>query len=1457
MRVWQVLGLVLGGVEARYGRGKGDAIDGLVDAYANRKGALRHPDSAAERAAAAEQTGGRRRAPGGKLIVTPLVQTLLDIEKVLKQLDNPTFWSGEDSAKNLKLWKTLVESKYLPRKMVIGKGWQQAILQEVKELQRMSLTLGLGGEHDMMDQRQRSFEDQTRRTMDNVERILREWDTAITAEKDKTEDAYKGDLEWWRELEDLMHGNVTQGKEFVRTIRTAEKNYKKDLSANIVDLNDLLEDARKDANRIFDVWKNDAKKQVEIGHSLVKGQLMKAERVRKAIANEGVSVEKENDKLEKEIYDHVSKMHNRMETDAEEWDHKAQTSIESTNRKYGDGGILVARDLMLKSEDEIGNKAIDEENAIELKSKKLRRTLDEQFRHLQTQIDKVRNMDKLARRGMLDKRGQIKDDAEQNLRSEAAVTGKLLALSTVRAQLLANARKVASAATVKEAEEKMRTLSKDLYANLADAGEEFNETSTKFMENVSRLEKRSEGIAQDLIAGKEDRVTQVDTMNASAALSDTKLEEAVTGTTAIHKELRYMLENISKDVADDHEEYMGELDGRRTAARQLTANLTQDTTELEGDVAKHLAAIDDQFRLTVHTVPKLVEAFTAQDAAQVQKLQELKDANAQTIRAQLAMVQKVNERTGFVTNGLLPAAKAYGETRGRHVQAKINALEDYLRQRTGEIVALAADGSARGEQLQLHASKTGTQMIQSLRTTEADEFQAAQELDHKVEEVAEETGDKTSPVLTGATETLKRAGQTEAKVKHLAAAPGKRLSAGEEQLQQARKTAQLRFERAAEKTRVDVEKHLASTAQSTYRGWDGQRDALARGVEYAAASGIGVPLGKFRKAESAAEEAEHSVADGVARGHSAVQRFEQNLRGRAANSSDWSARVAANLSAEAAEGHRSAVLAAESMAAQQAAIDRRFREVAAAVDTDQGVLHTEVEQARNHVVAQAKAMYERVARTEALSAEQKAVRLKEIDAWMQSAMGEVADRTREDREDLELAKENGVGVMDNAKAQAAKLLERMEALDQQQGVAMGTDEGVLSLELLFEDLEGTVGRLKDDGLKRWARWSDTHTRQAEGMRSEHEKAQKGTDRILEGLTKTLGQLVARQQTQEAQTRDDLNSEASDRQSLLDRANARLAIQREALAAQVGERASRFRALREWMGTQKGGEAGALERATRTLSLLTRTASDRLIARKAATEKRAERMQGVEQEPHLAVGALAKAANETLEKTAKERDAWMSWIATYENQTAEWRGAVTEALDKLATEMAHAEADVSAGSKRVAAAVHYAEGAATSQIRSAVAHSLEANNARYASAAASMEGSMAAAGKVVAGDAARGAQAASRLAAEAAAGLRTAGVGSDTIRAASADTDAEAERVRVVQANAFQSTNAVLAAQQAELDSARDRLHAKLDDVHDALSPGSMLELDSSDIADLTANAALNAEHSQLAAEVAKLKTHSV
>ena len=72
----------------------------------------------------------------------------------------------------------------------------------------------------------------------------------------------------------------------------------------------------------------------------------------------------------------------------------------------------------------------------------------------------------------------------------------------------------------------------------------------------------------------------------------------------------------------------------------------------------------------------------------------------------------------------------------------------------------------------------------------------------------------------------------------------------------------------------------------------------------------------------------------------------------------------------------------------------------------------------------------------------------------------------------------------------------------------------------------------------------------------------GTDRILEGLTKTLGQLVARQQTQEAQTRDDLNSEASDRQSLLDRANARLAIQREALAAQVGERASRFRALRE-------------------------------------------------------------------------------------------------------------------------------------------------------------------------------------------------------------------------------------------------------------------------------------------------------
>ena len=47
------------------------------------------------------------------------------------------------------------------------------------------------------------------------------------------------------------------------------------------------------------------------------------------------------------------------------------------------------------------------------------------------------------------------------------------------------------------------------------------------------------------------------------------------------------------------------------------------------------------------------------------------------------------------------------------------------------------------------------------------------------------------------------------------------------------------------------------------------------------------------------------------------------------------------------------------------------------------------------------------------------------------------------------------------------------------------------------------------------------------------------------------------------------------------------------------------------------------------------------------------------------------------------------------------------------------------------------------------------------------------------------------------------------------------------------------------------------EVHDALSPGSMLELDSSDIADLTANAALNAEHSQLAAEVAKLKTHSV
>ena len=41
---------------------------------------------------------------------------------------------------------------------------------------------------------------------------------------------------------------------------------------------------------------------------------------------------------------------------------------------------------------------------------------------------------------------------------------------------------------------------------------------------------------------------------------------------------------------------------------------------------------------------------------------------------------------------------------------------------------------------------------------------------------------------------------------------------------------------------------------------------------------------------------------------------------------------------------------------------------------------------------------------------------------------------------------------------------------------------------------------------------------------------------------------------------------------------------------------------------------------------------------------------------------------------------------------------------------------------------------------------------------------------------------------------------------------DVSRVQVVQANAFQSTNAILAAQQAELDDSRERLHSKLDDV---------------------------------------------
>ena len=56
----------------------------------------------------------------------------------------------------------------------------------------------------------------------------------------------------------------------------------------------------------------------------------------------------------------------------------------------------------------------------------------------------------------------------------------------------------------------------------------------------------------------------------------------------------------------------------------------------------------------------------------------------------------------------------------------------------------------------------------------------------------------------------------------------------------------------------------------------------------------------------------------------------------------------------------------------------REKAVSSAIPAKGEALAPQVEQARNHVVAQAKAMYERVARTEALSAEQKAVRLKEV-----------------------------------------------------------------------------------------------------------------------------------------------------------------------------------------------------------------------------------------------------------------------------------------------------------------------------------------------------------------------------------------------------------------------------------------------------------------------------------------------
>ena len=58
----------------------------------------------------------------------------------------------------------------------------------------------------------------------------------------------------------------------------------------------------------------------------------------------------------------------------------------------------------------------------------------------------------------------------------------------------------------------------------------------------------------------------------------------------------------------------------------------------------------------------------------------------------------------------------------------------------------------------------------------------------------------------------------------------------------------------------------------------------------------------------------------------------------------------------------------------------REKAVSSAIPAKGEALAPQVEQARNHVVAQAKAMYERVARTEALSAEQKAVRLKEVRA---------------------------------------------------------------------------------------------------------------------------------------------------------------------------------------------------------------------------------------------------------------------------------------------------------------------------------------------------------------------------------------------------------------------------------------------------------------------------------------------